>query len=115
MRALALVAVSTLRAPSRLVRHADDLPTVEEALASADEYEGNAIVDPYYAHPDTLPMMHEWTAETFDADLEAGGHAEWDIPGEAFVFLRTVADPALRRKKHEDHLVWARESESQSR
>ena len=35
MRALALVAVSTLRAPSRLVRHADDLPTVEEALASA--------------------------------------------------------------------------------
>ena len=59
MRALALVAVSTLRAPSRLVRHADDLPTVEEALASADKYEGNAIVDPYYAHPDTLPMMHE--------------------------------------------------------
>ena len=37
MRALALVAVSTLRAPSRrlVVRHADDLPTVEEALASA--------------------------------------------------------------------------------
>ena len=26
------------------------------------------------------------------------------------MFLRTVADPALRRKKHEDHLVWARES-----
>ena len=54
MRALALVAVSTLRAPSRLVRHADDLPTVEEALASAEKYEGNAIVDPYYAHPDTF-------------------------------------------------------------
>ena len=34
---VALVAVSTLRAPSRLVRHADDLPTVEEALASADK------------------------------------------------------------------------------
>ena len=48
MRALALVAVSTLRAPRRLVvRHADDLPTVEEALASADACEGNAIVDPY--------------------------------------------------------------------
>ena len=55
-------------------------------------------------------MMHEWTAETFDADLEAGGHAEWDIPAEAFVFLRTVADPSLQPKKHEDHLVWARES-----
>lgn len=128
MRTLAYVAaVSTLKAPGRrnvaLRARVDDFPTadlfavtqdnlpsVDEALKNADAYEGNAIVDPYYVHPDTLPMMHEWTAETFDADLEAGGHAEWEIPTAAFVFLRTVTDPALRRQKHEDHLVWVRES-----
>ena len=47
-------------------RAADDgapLPTVEEAIAGAEGYDGPGIVDPYYMHPDTYPMLHDWTAE----------------------------------------------------
>ncbi|KAH8049810.1 hypothetical protein JL721_11589 [Aureococcus anophagefferens] len=61
-------------------RAADDgapLPTVEEAIAGAEGYDGPGIVDPYYMHPDTYPMLHDWTAERFDCDLESGGYAEW--------------------------------------
>ncbi|KAH8091076.1 hypothetical protein JL720_5954 [Aureococcus anophagefferens] len=56
-------------------RAADDgapLPTVEEAIAGAEGYDGPGIVDPYYMHPDTYPMLHDWTAERFDCDLESG-------------------------------------------
>lgn len=103
---------------SRSIRRAADdgapLPTVEEAIAGAEGYDGPGIVDPYYMHPDTYPMLHDWTAERFDCDLESGGYAEWVIPEEAFVFARFLKDGeksrALRRALHLDHLFWARES-----
>ena len=101
MRALALVAVSTLRAPSR--RLVVDMRTTSRP----SRRRSRARINMKATRSSTrimrtrirLPMMHEWTAETFDADLEAGGHAEWDIPAEAFVFLRTVADPSLTSEK----------------
>ena len=90
------------------------LPTVEEAMAGAEAYDGPGIVDPTYMHPNTYPFLHEWTAETFEADLETGGYAEWTIPSEAFVFLRFVrgdeTGKRLRQALHLDHLFWARES-----
>ncbi|KAH8044719.1 hypothetical protein JL720_16984 [Aureococcus anophagefferens] len=87
------------------------LPTVEEAIAGAEGYDGPGIVDPYYMHPDTYPMLHDWTAERFDCDLESGGYAEWVIRGGARRgSSRTAKSRALRRTLHLDHLFWARES-----
>lgn len=93
------------------------MPTVEEARAGADKYDkdgGPAIDNPYYMHPDTLPVLHEWTAEDYTADYAAAGATEWVVPTEAWVFRRVVKDAhaarGLRQALHLDHLFWARES-----
>jgi len=106
-------AVAPLRAESD---GEETTKSIDEVLADAEGYDGMPIVDPYYMHPDTLPLLHEWSAETFDADLEAGGHAEWDIPTTAYVFLRHFSDDdrtkTLRKLRHLDHLFWVREADA---
>ena len=67
-------ATTVRRGPGRrtLIRRMKEL---DEVLKGADAYDGAGVTDPYYQHPDTLPQLHEWTAETFEADLDARGPA----------------------------------------